>query len=206
MADDSHTFEIVARHLIRAAEPLIEAGSSFGAFKRLMARLGFGATSLPPPYAALATQIKAAITILEAFPAGPSLQQLLDLLNTCKGVFDAVQALRDAPPPAGVDAGAYAAEIGERLFELLLTDYLSSEVTTSFHLLSTLNVIRAETVPATATRPSYIRTQFNWGEIPKIISSPGDLPTRVYNWGSQISTRSACSTIWPASCLGCASR
>jgi hypothetical protein len=183
MADDRHTFELIARHLIQAAEPLIEAGTSFGAFKRLMARLGFDATSLPPPYTALGTQVRAALTELEAFPAGPSLQQLLDLLNTCKNVYDAVQALSATPAPAGVDAGAYASEIGERLFELLLTDYLASQVTTSFHLLSTLNVIRAVPVPATATRPAYIRTQFDWGELPKIISSPGDLPARVYDWG-----------------------
>ena len=44
MADERHTIEILARHLINAARPLIEAGSSLGAFKRLMARLGFEAT------------------------------------------------------------------------------------------------------------------------------------------------------------------
>ncbi|HEX7785578.1 MAG TPA: hypothetical protein VF653_05085, partial [Methylomirabilota bacterium] len=142
MADDRHTFELIARHVIRATEPLIEAGTSFGAFKRLMARLGFDATSLPAPYAALGTRVQAAVTTLESFPASPSLTDLLGLLATGKGVFDAIQGLAGAPPPAGVDAGAYAAEIGERLFELLLTDYLAREATTAFHLLSTLNVIR----------------------------------------------------------------
>jgi hypothetical protein len=183
MADDRHTFELIARQLIRAAEPLIEAGSSFGAFKRLMARLGFDASSLPAPYAALATQVGAALTALEAFPASPSLTDLLGLLDWGKGLYDAIQGLAAAPPPAGVDAGAYAAEIGERLFELLLTDYLSREVTTTFHLLSTLNVIRAVPVPATPTRPAYIRTRFDWNELPKVVSSPIDLPERVYGWG-----------------------
>ena len=183
MADDRHTFELIARHVIRATEPLIEAGTSFGAFKRLMARLGFDATSLPAPYAALGTQVQAAVTTLESFPASPSLTDLLGLLATGKGVFDAIQGLAGAPPPGGVDAGAYAAEIGERLFELLLTDYLAREATTAFHLLSTLNVIRAVPVPAAPGRPAYIRTRFSWSELPKIVSSPIDLPERVYGWG-----------------------
>ena len=96
MADDRHTFELIARQVIRATEPLIEAGTSFGAFKRLMARLGFDATSLPAPYAALGTQVQAAVTTLESFPASPSLADLLGLLTTGKGVFDAIQGLAGA--------------------------------------------------------------------------------------------------------------
>lgn len=185
MAEGSHTFELIGRHLIRAAQPLVAAGSSFGSFKRLMARLGFEANSLPPGYAALAAKVEVALDLVDGFPAEPSLEQILDLLKAAKEVFDAVQALAAAPPPPGADPGAYAAEIGERLFELLLTDYLASEATTAFHLLSVLNVIRTLTVPATPTRPAYVRTEFRWEEIPRIVSSPGDLPTRTYGWGQQ---------------------
>jgi hypothetical protein len=47
MPDDRrHTLELVARHLIRAVHPLIEAGASRGAFMRLMSRLGFFASDL----------------------------------------------------------------------------------------------------------------------------------------------------------------
>ena len=46
-----------------------------------------------------------------------------------------------------------------------------------------LNVITTETVAATPTRPSYVRTRFDWEELPKVVSDPGGLPARVYHWG-----------------------
>lgn len=184
MADARHTIEVLARHLISAARPLVEAGSSFGAFKRLMARLGFDATNLPPAYAALATTVGNAVNKIETFPASPTIEQIIALLADAKAVFDAIQNLATSPPPAGADAGAYAAEIGERLFELLLTDYLSTEHTATFNVLAMLRVVDVATVPPTATRPSYLRTHFRWDELPKVISSPGDLPARVYGWGT----------------------
>ena len=184
MAESRHTFEVIAGHLIRATEPLIDAGGSLGAFMRLMARLGFRATSIPAPYVALAANVRTAMKSLDSFPTAPSLSQLLDLLKLSKGIFDGIQNLKAGPAPAGVDPGPYSAEIGDRLFELLLTDHLAAEAGTAFNLLASLNVIRLQPVSASVTRPSFIRTQFNWAELPKVVSSPGDLPSRVYNWGS----------------------
>jgi hypothetical protein len=184
MADQRHTIEVLARHLISAARPLVAAGSSFGAFKQLMARLGFDVTDLPPPYAAVATTVTNAVNRIETFPASPTLEQIIGLLADAKGVFEAIRNLASSPPPLGADAAAYAAEIGERLFELLLTDYLAAEHTAAFNVLAMLRVIEVETVPGTATRPSYVRTHFRWEELPNVIKSPGDLPTRVYGWGT----------------------
>ncbi|MDQ6830618.1 MAG: hypothetical protein M3081_17295, partial [Gemmatimonadota bacterium] len=184
MAESRHTFEVIARHLISATAPLIEASTSLGAFKRLMARLGFRANSIPAPYVALGANVQTAMNVLNTFPAAPSLSQLLALLKASKGIFDGIQNLKAGPAPAGADPGAYSAEIGDRLFELLLTDYLSAEAGAAFNLLASLNVIKLQPIAASATRPSFIRTQFNWGELPKVISSPGDLPARVYKWGT----------------------
>jgi hypothetical protein len=94
---------------------------------RLMGRIGFFAGDIPPPYRALATSVGDALTARENVPASPSLQDLLALLGKGKAVYDAVQQLGAGPVPSGADAAAYAAEIGERLFELLLTDYLAAE-------------------------------------------------------------------------------
>jgi hypothetical protein len=184
MADARHSLQVLAHHLISAAKPLIDAGSSFGAFKRLMARLGFDASSLPPAYAALATTVGTAVDHVTNFPASPTLPQILALLDDAKAVYEAVQDLATSPPPAGVNAGAYAAEIGERLFELLLTDYLARECTTAFNVLAMLHVVEQELVPRAGSRPAYLRVHFHWSELPKVISSPGDLPARVYGWGT----------------------
>lgn len=181
--EQSHTLQLIARHFIIAAQPLIDAGNSRGAFMRLMARIGFFASDLPPVYQQLGSTVGDAVTALENLPDSPSLQDLLNLLQKAKGIYDAVQQLAHAPAPAGVDAGAYATEIGERLFELLLTDYLALEQPGAYNVLAMLHVITTENVPAAGSRPSYIRTRFRWEELPKIVSDPAGLPARVYNWG-----------------------
>src|SRR5687768_2735602 len=127
MSDEAHTLQRIARHLIVAARPLIEAGASLGAFSQLMGRVGFFATDIPAPYQELATRVSDAADAIETFPSSPSLQDVLGLLDEAKGIYDAVQDLESGPVPTGADAAGYSAEIGERLFELLLVDYLAAE-------------------------------------------------------------------------------
>jgi hypothetical protein len=185
MADDQrHTLELLARHLIVAAQPLVDAGRSSGAFMRLLARLGFSVTEIPPPYQVLANTVADATQALQTLPDSPSMQDLAQLLGKAKGVYDAVQQLSAGPVPAGVDPAAYAEEIGERLFELLLTDYLAAEQPRAFSILSMLHVVTTEMVPATATRPGFVRRHFRWEELPRIVSDPTGLPARVYGWGT----------------------
>ena len=184
MADEQrHTLELIARHLIRAAQPLVDAGTSLGAFMRLMNRIGFFASDIPAPYQQLATTVSDAANALQALPASPTLQDLLALLDKGKAVYEAVRQLGAGPAPGGADPAEYAQEIGERLLELLLTDYLAAEQPGAYSILSMLNVITTEHVAATATSPSFVRTRFLWQELPKVVSEPAGLPARVYHWG-----------------------
>jgi hypothetical protein len=184
MADDQrHTLELIARHLIVAAQPLVDAAGSAGAFMRLLWRLGFEVSDIPAPYQALANTVADAVHALENLPDAPSLDDLRQLLARAKAIYDGIQHLAAGPAPAGVDAAAYAEEIGERLFELLLTDYLAREQPGAFAVLAMLHVITTEIVPATVTRPAFARVHFHWDELPKIITDPAGLPARVYGWG-----------------------
>ena len=82
MADEQqHTLALIADHLITAAQPLIEAATSLGAFMRLMGRIGFFASDIPAPYQQLATRVSDAANALENLPASPSIQDLLNLLD-----------------------------------------------------------------------------------------------------------------------------
>src|SRR5262249_3601689 len=96
--------------------------------------------------------------------------------------YENIQGIDTAPP--GVDAGTFLANIGERLFEILLTDYLASEQTPIFNMLCILNVIELENIGPTAQQRGYVRTHFKWGEIANIINDPASLPARVYGWGT----------------------
>ena len=72
----------------------------------------------------------------------------------------------------GADASAYVQEIGERLFELLLTDYLADEQPGAYTVLSMLRVISSRVSLRRPTRPSYMRTHFRWARITKVVSDP----------------------------------
>jgi hypothetical protein len=182
MNENRDTLEVLTRHLTSAMEPLRRAVSSEEAFRAFMLRLGWQTAGLPPEYVNLASAIAGAVKAVEALSDDPAADEVLDLLRKAKSAYDAIQNISTAPP--GVDAGAFLAEIGERLFEILLTDYLALQLPAVFNLLSALNVIEEENVAPTAQKKGHIRTRFKWNEIPKILTEPLSLPERVYGWGT----------------------
>ncbi|MEP6933426.1 MAG: DUF6603 domain-containing protein, partial [Nitrospirota bacterium] len=182
MSERSNTLATLGSHLVLALQPLRHAVLDKEHFRALMYQLGWNPTDLPPSYAALATVIDDATAKVEALDEAPTPEQVVDLLASGKKAYQAIRSISSAPP--GVDAGVFLGEIGERLFEHLLTEYLAVAVPRVYRTLQMLNVIENESLPASAGRSSFIRTKFKWGEIPKIITEPDELPKRVYGWGT----------------------
>ncbi len=177
-----NTFEIIGRHLILAVKPISDAFKDLESFRRFMFRLGWDVTSLPPSYSNLVTEVDGAVDALENLVDDPTLEEVLDLVDKVKQVYDAIQNISDAP--AGVNAGQFLGEIAERLFEILLVDYLNNALHEVFYLFSILGVIENEPIESSGSRPGFIRTKFKWDEIPNIFIDPGSIPQRVYGWGS----------------------
>ena len=119
-----------------------------------------------------------------ALPRPPSLQDLAGLLEKTKAVYDAIQALGNAPAPTGADAAAYAEEIGERLFELLLTDYLAAEQPGAYNVLvdAARDLDREHRRPRRRGRRTCARISAGKSCRRSIERSEG-LPERVYGWG-----------------------
>lgn len=176
------TLASIARHLVLALQPLRNAVLNKEHFRALMYQLGWNPTDLPPSYAALATAIDDASAKLDALADPPTPEQVAGLLTAAKAAYQAIRGISTAPP--GVDASAFLGEIGERLFELLLTEYLAASLPGTYRLLQMVNVIETEPVAASSGRSSFIRRKFKWQEIPKIIEDPATLPARVYGWGT----------------------
>lgn len=181
MSENPGTLEQIARHLTLAIRPLREAISSPDNFMQFMYRLGWRVDSLPPEYANLGALVATTVQALEDLADEPSLEDVIALLDQAKEVYEAIQALSTAPP--GVDASAFLAEIGERLFELLWVDYLAAALPMAYNFLQAVDVIQIENIPASATRHAFIRTHFKWEEIPAIVEDPLSLIQRVYGWG-----------------------
>lgn len=182
MADQQGTLQSIGTILTAALRPLLTAFSGAEQFKGFMLQLGWRPSDLPPEYTNLVNIISAAVDKLESLGDDPSAGDILDLVNKAVAAFNAVRSISVAPP--GVDAGAFLAELPERLFELLLTDFLAAELPAAYSLLRALNVIRLERNPAIATRPSFVRVKFDWGALPKIITDPGSIPQLVFGWGT----------------------
>ncbi|MET8307870.1 DUF6603 domain-containing protein [Micromonospora sp. NPDC005173] len=182
MSDNASTLELIARHLTLALRPLHQAVSGPDAFKQFMLRLGWGVTSLPPEYTALGARVEAAVQTLEALADEPSPEEALALLGQVKDVYDAIQSLSVAP--AGVDAATFLAEIGERLFELLWTEYLATSLPAAYNLFQAMDVIQLESVPSSSGRPAFMRAHFRWDRIPQIAADPLSLIKGVYGWGT----------------------
>jgi hypothetical protein len=184
MADDqSHTLELIAGHLITAVRPLTEAATSLGAFMRLMARIGFFASDVPPPYHQLATTVGDAVAALENLPPSPDMQDLLAVLEKAKAVYDSIQGLSAGPVPSGGRHG-YAEEIGERLLSAA-TDF-SREQPGGGNVLAMLKVRRC----SCNTDATLVRPFFRWEEC---LSSSRAACRRVSTAGERTTSMTGCS-------------
>ena len=213
MADEQrHTLELIASHLIKAAQPLIDAG---GVARRVRAadvahRLLRRRRSRRPTHA-LATAVGDAVTATRIAAA-------VALASGSAGLLDEGESGLRRDSATGIDAGAERApmprptpqEIGERLFELLLTDYLAAEQPGAYNVLSMLHVISVESIAGHARRgPSHVRTHFRWDELPQGRQrSEGTARTRLRLGRVPTSTIDCCSSTWPrsASRSACRSR
>jgi hypothetical protein len=179
------TWVTITRNFVNALRPLERYVSSPQSFRQFLYRLGWNAASVPPEYLDLGARVAAAASDLEALADEPELEEVFALLEKVKDIYDRITVLSSAP--AGISApevSAFLSEITERLFEILLVDYLSSYTPRVFSLLQLLGVIDQEHVSKTGTRPSFVHTKILWAEIPTIFSNPDSLPERVIGWGT----------------------
>src|SRR5262245_25673200 len=179
------TWEVIGRSFVNAVRPLERYVADPRSFRQFLYRLGWNAANIPPQYLDLGSRVTAAVADLEALADEPELDDVLALLAKVKDIYDRLNALSDVP--AGVpasDLSAFLSEITERLFEMLLVDYLASYAPTAFNILQLLGVIDQAHIPRTATRPSFVRTRILWSEFPAILSHPDSLPERVIGWGT----------------------
>lgn len=183
MNDQKDILSTLARHLILALEPIREAFSDTESFKGFLYRMGWSADDLPPAYVELASAVADGVAQIEQLREGPlELSEITALLSKSKSLYDKIRALSVAPP--GVNAPVFLGEIRERLFELLLTEYLSRNQATLFSLFAALDVIQIENLDATADKLASVRTHFRWAEIPAVLSDPLSIAQRVYGWGT----------------------
>jgi hypothetical protein len=184
MAAERHTIAVIATHMIEAARPLSESCRSLGAFKRMMGRLGFQPTALPPAFAQLANEVDAALATLAAFPAAPSLIDVFNLLLSAQKIFVSIGNLANASAPPGVPAVAFKAEFQSGLFALLLNDYLARRHPASLRVLTMLGVSGEKLTAPSAGRPAFTKLDFSLSKLVSVVSDPSKLPATVFGWGT----------------------
>lgn len=177
------TLHVFAEHLSLAIAPLEDATRDVERFRALMRRLGWSVTSLPASWTALGDRAADALQAVEALADDATPAEIADAISKVGEVYRAAKALTEAP--AGVDATALLAEIGEALFEYLLVEYLARALPALYRALEMLDVVVHEPHDAAPGRPAYLRTRLRYGEIPKVLADPLSVPRRVYGWGER---------------------
>jgi len=183
MSNNKSTFHILAEHLTTALQPLSYSVSNLTRFKEFMFRLGWNVESLPSSFTALTGSVNDAQLALDSLPSNPTYDQISNLLFKIKEVYIALQSITEAPD--GVNKDLFLSEIRERVFEILITDYLMSQLPSLYNALKLLGIINHQFLEATDSRPSYFRTKFNFDQIKNLISDPSSLPEILYGWGSE---------------------
>lgn len=178
-----NTLETISKELISALKPVTTAFSSADNFKQFIYRLGWQADNIPSSYQTLINKVNDAVNAVNALSATPTAPEIAGLFVKIKDVYDAINAISDAPPGV-TDTTAYLNEIKERLFELLVVDYLVNSQPTVYNLARMLRIIEPEHTAAGTGRPSFIRNRIYWDRIPDIVTDPGSLPETVYGWGT----------------------
>jgi hypothetical protein len=179
---DQGTLATLAQHLALALQPLEDAVADVDAFRALLYRLGWEATSHPPAYVQLGDLVSQALASDDALADEADSAAVAAALERSQAVYTAVQQLTKAP--GGIGAKAFLAEAPDRIFELLLVDYLAIAAPTLYTALRLLDVIQLEEHKKTDTRPAFVRTRFVFEELPRVVDDPASIPARVYGWGT----------------------
>jgi hypothetical protein len=172
------TLSLVSEHLLGVFSPLRAAIIDPLRFRSLFQRLGWSVDGVPPGYAPLADLVVRAADLAAglADDVGPA---------DVKALFDQVSSLFDAllglPPPPGVTDTARA--LGEALVELLVVEHLARSAPQLLRLLISLGIVTSEYHEATDARPSFVRRELHWTDLPEILGSPRTVSERVYGWG-----------------------
>lgn len=181
MADDAGTIERLARFLTHAIAPLARAVRNPDDFRHLWSRLGWQVSMPPAAYLSLGVKVDAATLELDGLPTSPPIADVLLLAKAVSDAFSEMSSI--AAVPAGIVDPAYTAEIRSRLFELLMTEALSVSAPEWFRGLALLGAINDVYLPATATRPAYVRTALRWDALPEALRDPSGIPLRAFDWG-----------------------
>lgn len=181
---DRDTLAAIAEHLALAFLPLREATADIDSFVGFMLRLGWSVESLPQPFVDLganAVQLALAVKALIDDPDPETVEATFEAMRT---LVAAIQAVDAAGAPTGVDPAVFAAEIGERLVELLLTEYLIKAWPGVNQTLEALGIVIIDYVDETATRPGHIQRRLDFNQLGTLVSDPLDAPRRIYGWGT----------------------
>jgi len=177
------TFQLLAENITLALQPLSLAVSDLNSFKNFMFRLGWEVRSLPASYTNLGNLIMDAQITMESLPENAGVVEVLNVFNKVKAVYTSINSITEVPD--GVDGQEFREELGSRIFELLLVDYLALKFPRFYKFLQILGIIEIEEHDSTALRPAYNRTRLRFDRLEGIVSNPLSILEMVYGWGTE---------------------
>lgn len=186
MSEQKGTLQLIVEHLILALQPFQAAIKDVDSFYAFMLRLGWEPNSLPTSYTELGDKISAAWATLNELGETPTILDVRKLYQTLQEIY---VMMRELEPPGNVDADQFVAETGERLFNVLVIDYLALTRPGFYNLFKSLGIVVLEHFDESSegivTRPAYLLSYFQFDQIPRLINQPALIPKGIYKWGTK---------------------
>jgi hypothetical protein len=178
MADDD-ALAAIAGELGRALQPLAEATTSVDSLQSFLLELGWEIA----PVVAMAEALHAAASTVYDLVEGGEPDDDVDLTTLLAGLRAAYTAISGIGGGGGLPAEAVA-ELPRQLADFVVSEYLLLNQARWGHLLRALGIIQIERMPATATRPEYIRQKVDYEGFGDLVHDPLAFFRDAYGWGT----------------------
>jgi hypothetical protein len=140
-----------------------------------------------------ASVLQLASTTRTALADGLDAEDLVTIADAAQPLFEGLRTFHEAISgivPGTLSPQDYAAALDsmpEELFDVLLTDYLSSNAPLVLHTLAFLDVVRTDRIPAEGSPRSrglaYAMPAYRWDRIGLLFDDPGAWAEQAYGWG-----------------------
>ncbi len=205
-SESAGTLELVGLELARALEPLAARMHDAHHARMLIAELGLVlpeqavSAALGNAFTAVHTashQIKdeatALATAIDGGDTGAIISQGASLVRSIVTMIEAfetigreINALGGVPSVSGPDLAAFLAGLAQRLFDLVVVEYLETRQRTVFSFLELLGLVERTRLNKGSTdpgQPEVVRKRMRFDRIGTLLQSPDQLFTDLYGWG-----------------------
>ncbi len=184
-SNNTNTLHLIARHLVKALQPLADAVSDKESFQAFLYRQGWEADTLPAEYTELASSVRNIADLLSQLGDDPSFEEINAVIEASGNIYRQIKSI--SVVPAGIPpekAAVFLENLAQNTFEILLVEYIADSLPALYAFLRTAGVIVEEDVELPASGHEVRVSKLYWDKLPDFLSDPLKVVQAIFSWGS----------------------